>query len=155
MVTFTHSSLETCNLEMNTYLRPILTRHFLRFSFGRYSNTNIVCMALNKETVNWLYSKKWCLCIVNKGGQGEALVWGWLTGSPLVTTPSSRTTLGCLNCAMIAASCRSLTLSVSRELIGSDLTATSCTPLLFFQMALSTSPNWPAPRWAARLMCQE
>ena len=36
-----------------------------------------------------------------------------LTGSPAVTTPISFTTVGCLNCPLIAASCKNLIFSSS------------------------------------------
>ena len=69
-----------------------------------------------------------------------------LTGSPTVTTPRSFTTLGCLNCPLIAASCRNLTLSSCDALDCSVFTATSTAPAGDCHIPLFTVPNWPEPR---------
>ena len=69
-----------------------------------------------------------------------------LTGSPTVTTPRSFTTLGCLNCPLMAASCRNLTLSSCEALDCSVFTATSTAPAGDCHIPLFTVPNWPEPR---------
>ena len=69
-----------------------------------------------------------------------------LTGSPTVTTPRSFTTLECLNCPLMAASCRNLTLSSCEVLDCSVFTATSTAPAGDCHIPLFTVPNWPEPR---------
>ena len=68
-----------------------------------------------------------------------------LTGLPTVTTPNSFTTLGCLNCPLMAASWRNLTVSASGEPGFSVFNATSIVPIGEYQYPLWTSPNWPDP----------
>ena len=69
------------------------------------------------------------------------------TGPPSLTIPWSRITLGCLNWAIMAASCRNLTLSSSLwDLVGSrTLIATSHSPFGDFHFPLWTPPNCPCP----------
>ena len=69
-----------------------------------------------------------------------------LTGSPTVMTPRSFTTLGCLNCPLMAASRRNLTLSFSSDPSFSVFTATSTAPVGDCHIPLFTVPNWPEPR---------
>ena len=68
-----------------------------------------------------------------------------LTGSPVVTTPISLTTLGWLNCPLMAASWRNLTFSCSEAPGWSCLTATSMAPIGLSQTPLFTVPNSPDP----------
>ena len=74
-----------------------------------------------------------------------------LTGCSVVTTPYSFTTLGWLNCPMMAASCRNLTLSSSFTPGFRVLTATGTSPSGDRHTPLSTVPNWPEPRWSTTL----
>ena len=68
------------------------------------------------------------------------------TDPPSVTTPYSIITLGCLNWAIMAASCRNLTLSSFWDLVGSrTLIATSYSPFGDFHFPLWTPPNCPCP----------
>ena len=53
-----------------------------------------------------------------------------LTGSEVVMTPTILMMLGCLNCPMMAASCRNFTLSSSVDSPSRDFTATSTPGLL-------------------------
>ena len=73
------------------------------------------------------------------------------TGCSVVTTPYSFTTLGWLNCPMMAASCRNLTLSSSFTPGFRVLTATGTSPSGDHHTPLSTVPNWPEPRWSTTL----
>ena len=74
-----------------------------------------------------------------------------LTGSSTVTTPRSFTTLGCLNCPLMAASCRNFTASLSEAPGFSVFTATSMVPVDNCHTPLVTVPNWPDPRWSVIL----
>ena len=78
-----------------------------------------------------------------------------LTGSPTVTTPRSFTTLECLNCPLMAASCRNLTLSSCEALDCSVFTATSTAPAGDCHIPLFTVPNWPEPRCSVILKKKE
>ena len=69
-----------------------------------------------------------------------------LTGSPVVTTPISCTTFGCLNCPLMAASWRNLIFSASVAPGWSCLTATSTAPMGLCHTPMLTTPNWPEPR---------
>ena len=71
-----------------------------------------------------------------------------LASEPSETMPYRSTTLGCLNCAIIAASCRNLTLSSCSVPELRVLMATSIGgALLFFHTPMLTSPKWPFPMW--------
>ena len=76
----------------------------------------------------------------------------YLTGSEVVMTPAILMMLGCLNCPMIAASCRNFTLSSSVDSPSRDFTATSTPGLLLegegFHTPRFTVPNWPLPRYS-------
>lgn len=75
-----------------------------------------------------------------------ALLAHTLTGVPTVTTPCKRTMFGCLNCPMMAASWRNLTVSFSDALLLSILTAMSRSPWSVCHTPLATFPNCPEPR---------
>ena len=76
-----------------------------------------------------------------------------LTGSPIVTTPMSLTTLGWWNCPLMAASCRNLTFSVSLASSFSIFTATSLDPPERSHTPFMTLPNWPEPSESESLGC--
>ena len=67
-----------------------------------------------------------------------------LTGSEVVMTPTILMMLGCLNCPMMAASCRNLTLSSSVGSPSRDFTATSTPGLLLEGEGLHT-PRFTVP----------
>ena len=69
-----------------------------------------------------------------------------LTGSVLLTTPYKETTLGCVNCAMMAASWRNFTLSVLDDPSLRIFSATGMLLAPFFHKPCSTEPNCPDPR---------
>ena len=69
-----------------------------------------------------------------------------LTGSVLQTTPKRETTLGCENCAMMAASWRNFTLSSSDDPSFRSFSATGMLMTPFFHKPCSTEPNCPDPR---------
>ena len=69
-----------------------------------------------------------------------------LTGSPMVTTPCSLTTLGWWNWPIMAASCRNFTLSSSEVLSLSVLIATGTDPVGVVHTPLLTVPNCPDPK---------
>jgi len=73
-----------------------------------------------------------------------------LTGFDVVIIPTILITLGCLNCPMMAASCRNFTLSSCVKLPSRDFTATSTLGLFLYVTGLHsprfTVPNWPLPR---------
>ena len=69
------------------------------------------------------------------------------TGCPSATIPYNWITFGCLNCAMMAASCRNLTLSSWWDVVGSSiLMATSRSHFGVLHFPMWTPPNWPCPQ---------
>ena len=83
--------------------------------------------------------------IHSKTKQGEILTINYLTDSVLLTTPYKETTLGCVNCAMMAASWRNFTLSVSVAPSLRSFSATGMSLVLFLHTPCSTKPNFPEP----------
>ena len=86
----------------------------------------------------------------------NSLTPNYLTGSEVVMTPAILMMLGCLNCPMMAASCRNFTLSSSVDSPSRDFTATSTPELLLEGEGLHTPrftvPNWPLPRYSCILL---
>ena len=111
-------------------LVALRTEHYYTFSFTAYNKGNS------------FYKCKHVKCFYVQTKSGLFI----LTGSPTVTTPRSFTTLGCLNCPLMAASCRNLTLSSCEALDCSVFTATSTAPVGDCHIPLFTVPNWPEPR---------
>ena len=99
------------------------------------STTSIICIQCNVHMLTYCFIV--CNCI--------------LTGSLSLITPCSVTMLGCLNCAIMAASWRNLTLSTSLDPSLRVFNATSKSSF-FFHSPLSTLPNWPDPRWPVILV---
>ncbi len=69
----------------------------------------------------------------------------WLTGFPIVTTPSNVIMFGWWNWPLMAASCRNLTSSSSVALLFKVLMATSISFLLKVHFPFATLPNCPDP----------
>ena len=149
-----------------TYSRPIFTRHLLKSPFGKYSKTSIsceqsidnnACLYYSSSKNNYRTHSFDGLDII--GNQRQNVVWKlswnacnrWLTASPSITTPCSRTTLGCLNCPIMAASWRNLTLSISDKSTVRLFTATCIDSWWLYQVAFLTFPNWPEPKWEFNL----
>ena len=71
-----------------------------------------------------------------------------------MTTPYSFTTLGWLNCPMMAASCRNLTVSSSVVFGFSVFTAISIVQPENFHSPLHTWPNCPDPNFSSNLISE-
>ena len=74
----------------------------------------------------------------------NGLIPNYLTGSEVVMTPAILMMLGCLNCPMMAASCRNFTLSSSVDSPSRDFMATSTPELLLEGEGLHT-PRFTVP----------
>ena len=102
----------------------------------------------------------WQMCFKNCSGNNSCNQTEWtLTGSSK-TTPKTLRILGCLNCPMMATSCKNLTLISSSAASLIDFTATSTvffvsrrTPwsLLDVHNPRCTVPNSPVPKQSWRL----
>ncbi len=81
----------------------------------------------------------------NTSTQLQPVCWH-LTGSPTVTTPCILTMFSWLNCPMVAASCRNLSLSSAENPLFRVFTATPTGPSRVCQVPFWTKPKCPVPR---------
>ena len=116
-------------------------------------------MNRNEENNEWEWGEQGMGMRRTRNGNEENKEWEWwyksitkngntgiLTGSPTVTTPCNCTTLGWLNCPIMAASWRSFTFSSSGEFVVTILTAMPIGPFGDCHTPSLTVPNCPDPR---------
>ena len=132
------------NIHCKSYWGCCCFRNVLKSPLESSSKTIIVyCVCTSMHTCVHMHVHA---CVWNlKTFVHVSAIFEVLTGSPVVTTPISLTTLGCLNCPLMAASWRNLTFSSSEAPGWSCFTATSMAPIGLSQTPWFTVPNSPDP----------